>query len=458
MRKPISLRWRLLVPLIITAIITSALLYFTMRQVTKQAVQATQEALLEKAVTSILEQTRFTENNVEIDLPYNIFTMLGAISEDKVYYRVDLDGLFLTGYEDLRLKNLTVDNEYIFFSSTIFRGVKLRQATVQQLFLVNGKSRLIQITVAQTQLFQEAILRDMSRNAGVIGISFFGFALLVALLATRSFLRPINSLAGTVSRRGAHDLRPVKGPTPPELMPLVLSLNGFISRLTGTLRQTETFIAEAAHHIRTPLSLVKSESQLALRKSKSSENRKHLHNIIESVDMSIRSAGQLLDHALVLYRSEKIDEKRLDLAVVVQHVADNLQPAADLKDIIIKTEIINNGDIFVMADRVLLEVALRNMLDNAIKYSNPDQLIFVKIVLDQNFVRIIVLDNGRGIKGVKTKGIHKRFKRGSNVDDVIGSGLGLAIISEICIILGGSFILKNNKGVGACAILQLPVC
>jgi len=107
---------------------------------------------------------------------------------------------------------------------------------------------------------------------------------------------------------------------------------------------------------------------------------------------------------------------------------------------------------------VLLEVALRNMLDNAIKYSNPDQLIFVKMVLDQNFVRIIVLDNGRGIKGVKTKGIHKRFKRGSNVDDVIGSGLGLAIISEICIILGGSFILKNNKGVGACAILQLPVC
>ena len=57
----------------------------------------------------------------------------------------------------------------------------------------------------------------------------------------------------------------------------------------------------------------------------------------------------------------------------------------------IKTEIINNHDIFVMADRVLLEVALRNMLDNAIKYSNPDQLISVKIVLDQNFVRIIVL-------------------------------------------------------------------
>ena len=100
-RKPVSLRWRLLLPLVMTAIVISALLYFTMRNVTTQAVQATQDALLETAALSILEQTRTIEDDVEVDLPYNIFTMLGATSEDKVYYRIDLDGAFLTGYEDL---------------------------------------------------------------------------------------------------------------------------------------------------------------------------------------------------------------------------------------------------------------------------------------------------------------------------------------------------------------------
>ena len=98
-RKPVSLRWRLLLPLVMTAIVISALLYFTMRNVTTQAVQATQDALLETAALSILEQTRTIEDDVEVDLPYNIFTMLGATSEDKVYYRIDLYGALLTGYE-----------------------------------------------------------------------------------------------------------------------------------------------------------------------------------------------------------------------------------------------------------------------------------------------------------------------------------------------------------------------
>ena len=114
--------------------------------------------------------------------------------------------------------------------------------------------------------------------------------------------------------------------------------------------------------------------------------------------------------------------------------------------------------VFIMADRMLVEVALRNILDNAVKYSPPDQT--GRIMLDQQktMAQICVIDQGRGIKGVNIKGQHKRFKRGSNVDDVVGSGLGLAIINEICATFGGKFNLKNNRSGGACAIIQLPLC
>ena len=96
-------------------------------------------------------------------------------------------------------------------------------------------------------------------------------------------------------------MRKVEYPTPKELAPLVKSLNGFIIRLKTTLRQTETFISEAAHHIKTPLATVKAESELALYNSKTPENRVHLKNIIRSVDQTSRSSAQLLEHALVLY-------------------------------------------------------------------------------------------------------------------------------------------------------------
>ena len=201
LRYPLSLRWRLLLPLVVTAVIISILLFVTMRQVTKQAVQATQDALLSTAVSSILQQTRSRDGNVDIDLPYDIFTMLGAISQDKVYYRVDLDGVFLTGYEDLAPLMDGPLSDRPLLTSQSFKGEHVRQATIMQSFLIDGQAKMLRVTVAQTQLFQEAILREISRNASIIGLSFFGFAIFMALLVTTSFLRPINLLAGAVSRR-----------------------------------------------------------------------------------------------------------------------------------------------------------------------------------------------------------------------------------------------------------------
>jgi two-component system sensor histidine kinase TctE len=161
---------------VVTAVIISILLFVTMRQVTKQAVQATQDALLSTAVSSILQQTRSRDSNVDIDLPYDIFTMLGAISQDKVYYRVDLDGVFLTGYEDLAPLMDGPLSDRPLLTSQSFKGEHVRQATIMQSFLIDGQAKILRVTVAQTQLFQEAILREISRNASIIGLSFFGRA------------------------------------------------------------------------------------------------------------------------------------------------------------------------------------------------------------------------------------------------------------------------------------------
>ena len=159
--------------------------------------------------------------------------------------------------------------------------------------------------IAQSQNFQKSVATKISSNLVIITLLFFMIAILFAFLTANLAIKPIDIFADDVKLRGPKNLRKVSLDVPSELQPLANSLNEFISRFRSTLRQTETFIAEAAHHIRTPLSVVKTESELALRKSKTPENRKRLRTIIKSVDQTNRSATQLLDHAMVLYRAER---------------------------------------------------------------------------------------------------------------------------------------------------------
>ena len=120
--------------------------------------------------------------------------------------------------------------------------------------------------------------------------SFF----LIAILTAKLTLSPIKSLADKLTNKKPNDLNYINDDLPIELTPLMNSLNGLIRKLKIILKQTEIFIS-AAHHIKTPLAVVKSESEIALIKSKNPENRDHLKNIIKSINDANRSTTQLLD-------------------------------------------------------------------------------------------------------------------------------------------------------------------
>ena len=132
------------------------------------------------------------------------------------------------------------------------------------------------------------------------------------------------------------------------------SLNGFIKRLQSSLNKTEIFITEAAHHIKTPLTVVKTESELALRKSKTPENRVHLRNIIRSVDQTSRSSIQLLEHAMVTHRAEKKQIETCNVNQIIYKIVDNYRPAANLRDINIKVNLLTNVNTEILLDRICL--------------------------------------------------------------------------------------------------------
>ena len=450
-----SLRRRLVIGLTLVAAVFAGAMFLTMRALTDQTVEATQDALLGVAATAISDELRVAEGRLVVDLPYSVFSMLGAVGEDQIFYRVDVGARTVTGYEDMPLPEALPETVEPSFYSATFRGLDLRVGILRRTLLIDGEAQPVSILIGQTNLAQQSIAAQMASRSAILGAGLFALAVPIILLAANSALRPIARLAQAVERRGPRDLRPVLHPAPVELTPLLASLNGFIARLRGALGQTETFIAEAAHHIRTPLSTVRTEAEIALRKTDSDEMRTRLRTIARSAEESSRSAGQLLDHAMVLYRADQGERARIDLGQLATQVTDSFRPTAELKDIRL-TLSLPQAPCPIDGDPVLAESALRNLVDNAIKYTPADGTVEVTVTADNGTAVVSVTDTGRGLSGLDDGAISHRFRRGDNVGDVVGSGLGLAIVTVAARSLGGRLQLAPRPEGGTCATLSLP--
>lgn len=451
-----SIRRRLVLQLLVVAAILSGLLYFTVRSVANQAVEATQDSILGSAAIAIAEELRGGDEALVIDIPYAAFSMLGAVGEDRVFYRILADDRTETGYADLPLPQRPLSGLSAIYYSASYDDADLRLAAVERSVLVAGANVRVVVVVGQTRTAKQAIVGRMANRAAALGLGFFAIAAALAVLTARSVLAPLANLAEAVGRRGPQDLRPVTRPVPLELVPFVAALNGFIGRLGVALSRTETFIAEAAHHIRTPLATVRAQAEIALRQAGDDRIRATLRSVIRAVDDSARSAGQLLDHATVVYRSDQRADEDIDLGALVEAVLRSFAPTAELKDIALTADR-PEQPVMAWGDRLLIESALRNLVDNAIKYSPPDTEVTVELREAKLRAILRVLDRGRGLAGMDASGLTGRFKRGANVEDVIGSGLGLTIVREVARAQRGTFKISQRKGGGTCAELSIPL-
>ena len=451
-----SLRARLVVQLLAVAAILAVALYFTVRRIADDATAATQDAILGAATTAVADALRAADGGVEIDLPYATFAMLGALGQERLFYRIDIDGAPITGYADLPLPATPPAGAEPAFYTRPFRDEPLRLAAVGRRVLVEARAVPVLVILGQTRAGLAAAAEATANRAALWGLGFFALAVPFSLLAATAALRPLRRLAEGVARRGPRDLRPVRDEAPAELAPLIAALNGFVGRLRGALAQTETFIAEAAHHIRTPLSTLRSEAELALRETDDPALRGRLRGMIRSAEESARSAGQLLDHAMVLYRADQAEVATIDLAALARRAADGHRPAAEVRDIALICEV-PADPVSTRGDALMVEAALRNLIDNAVKYSDPDGSVTVRLRRAGGEADLSVRDRGRGLSGATAADLTRRFHRGRNVEDVVGSGLGLTIVAEAAAALGGRFTLEPLPEGGTCACLHLPL-
>ncbi len=449
----ISIRRRLVLQLAAIAALLSLAFFLGVRAVAERAAADTQDNILAASASSIAEALYSERGKIRLDLPYSALSMLGTISQDRVFYRIIDADTTITGYDDLPV--LASSGTGPDFYTFPYRGEDVRQVVLTRAVSTGDAIKEVTVAVAQTRLGLAAVSSRITATATAVGVLFFLVATALSLFAAQTALRPLNTMAASVTRRGPNDLRPVTGNTPTELAPLVDALNSFILRLKSSLNRSEDFIAEAAHRVRTPLATVRTQAEVIHRRLEHAEDRTALREMIRAVDESSRSAGQLLDHAMVTFRSDQFEPLDIDLGQLLLDTCDRLRPTADLKDIELTVAIPNTALPF-SGDPVLLQNALRNILDNAIKYSPADSMIAVRIE-DAKEYRLSFRDQGRGFEGADVNHLSGRFSRGSNVSDIVGSGLGLTIVDEVARAHKGRVIIASNEGgIGACVTLVLP--
>ena len=439
-----SIRRRLIVRLLASAAILAVILFLVVQSFGRQLAQESQDNILAASVTSVLDAVTVQDGALNVDIPYSAFSMLGNISDDRVFYRIEQNQVYLTGYEDLP------------FATEQYLGEDIRLVTASRKLSLNNQPVVVRATIAQTRNGQKQTLRQISQTVLFLGIGFFAIAMVLTFYAAQSTIGPLRRLAASVSRRGPQDLRPVESPVPSEMVPLVRSLNQFIGRLKKSLSQSEEFIAEAAHRVRTPLATVRMQAEVTLRRVERDENREALREMIRAIDESSRAAGQLLDHAMGTFRTDHLVAESFDFQALVDELVTRLRPVAELKEIDLNWQL--GAPLLIKGDAILIQNAVRNLIDNAIKYSPTESSIKLTLSERHSGVALELMDQGRGFLDDEFKLLTDRFVRGSNAQDTIGSGLGLTIADDVANAHGGSLELKNNtEGVGACVTFYLPL-
>ncbi len=433
------------------AAVLAVLLFLTVRSYAAKVAQQGQDDILGASVSSILDAAALRNGELEVDIPYAAFSMLSTPSDDRVFYAIYQDGEFLSGYEDLSLADGPIDGRWA-FQTGLVRGERIRQVSASRTLVGLGRQTEIEVALGQTQDALSDTLDQISRNAAYLGIGFFLLTAALSFWVTTTTIGQLNKLTNSVTRRGPQDLSPFKKPVPKEMAPLVMSLNSLMGRLDQSLSQSEDFIAEAAHRVRTPLATVRSYAEATLHRVEREDNREALKAMVRAIDESSRAAGQLLDHAMITFRADHLEREEIDLVVLIRDLVQRLIPIAEMKELTLS--LTGEPSVPYSGDPILIQNAVRNMIDNAMKYAPSDSTVEVMIIAHPE-PQIQVRDAGPGFPPDEIDTLTRRFERGQNAAGTIGSGLGLTIAQDVATAHGGSLILKNRSKGGACVILSL---
>lgn len=271
--------------------------------------------------------------------------------------------------------------------------------------------------------------------------------------SVRRGLKPLDDLAEEVASRSSENLQSLT-PTgvPREAQPLVRALNNLLQRLAATLENERRFTADAAHELRTPLAAVRIQAQVALASTDVEAHKHALRQVLAGTDRATRLVEQLLRLARLDPLARLPETVPLDLGEIAHRVVGDLTQT--LADHTVQNES-TLEPVIIQGDADLLAVALRNLVDNAARYSPAGSCITVFVRSIHGEPLLGVMDEGPGVPAAELPKLIERFYRGKDTTSE-GSGLGLAIVRRIAELHEARLEVENRATGGFVAQLRWP--
>lgn len=316
-----------------------------------------------------------------------------------------------------------------------------------------------QVQIAHPIMDRERVGLEVATQVAIPILLALPLLALLVYFSVRGSLRPLERLAADVAARSPDNLEVLSGPlTLRETQPLVDALNRLLTRLAATLDNERRFTADAAHELRTPLAAVKIQAQVALASTDSADHQHALRQVLVGADRATRLVEQLLRLARLDPLARLPQTRQLDLATIAAGIVEDMQTLASGKRQTL-TFIPPAAPIDVQGDADLLGVALRNLVENALRYTPESGVIEVLLETDGGRRELIVRDTGPGVNAEEAPRLLERFYRGqaiANADNSNGSGLGLAIVQRIAELHGARLEIENRPGGGLETRLRWP--
>jgi len=303
----------------------------------------------------------------------------------------------------------------------------------------------------RAQTVRSAVLVSGFTLAGMVVVSF-GLGWVVA----GRMLRPIHDITDTARRlsdENLHERIALSGP-PDELKQLADTFDSMLDRLDTAFRAQKEFVANASHELRTPLALIATEVDVAL--DDPDLDPAEYAETLTAVRAAVDRAQELIDRLLVLARAEgPAATDRIDLAETTRNALDEALRTSPHESLRVDRDLL---PAVVRGDEPLLERLVGNLVENAVRYNQPDGWVRVETAMHGARARLRVANSGEQVPPEQVAALFGRFERGDRGRDRRsgGFGLGLAIVQAVAIAHGGSVSAEALDEGGLAVTVDLP--
>ncbi len=318
-----------------------------------------------------------------------------------------------------------------------------------RVFAAEGAEHDVQVYVSERVDSRGSILWAVLRSSLAPMLAALPLLALALWWAVYSGVAPLRKLGRTLAERQPQALESVTLDRPPsEMIPMLDALNALFGRIARVMEAERRFTSDAAHELRTPIAAIRAQAQVALAETDGAQRRHALLATLQGCDRATRLVEQLLTLSR-LDAGAVPDLVPIELAALVRQVVSETAAGAIAKRQ--EIELDAAPGCLVRGDPVLLSVLVRNLVDNAIRYSPPGAKLRISILAPDDSVSLRVEDSGPGVGAADAQRLGERFFRilGSGEE---GSGLGWSIVRRVAAAHEAQVQIGRSERLGGLAV------